>query len=99
MDSWERLPSYARPGWFPRKESSNDMAFPHPQARKDYQGDDNKPNAGGVGWKHLKRAVNVTENRNAENDVNPAKNRAFGGFFHDWFSPSPFLIRPFPAWL
>jgi len=41
------------------------------------------PNKIGVLWNFFKRTINITEYRNAEDDVNPAKNRTFGGFFHD----------------
>ena len=52
------------------------MAFPHPQSRKDHYGDDDKPSGGGVAGKLFKRTINVTEYRNTEGDVDPAKNRA-----------------------
>ena len=35
-----------------------------------------------------KRTINITEYRNAKDDVNPAKNRTFGGILHfDSFTP------------
>jgi hypothetical protein len=37
----------------------------------------------GVLWNFFKRTVDIAEDRNAENDVNPAKNRTLAGFFHD----------------
>jgi len=33
-------------------------------------------------WKLFKRTINITEYRNAEDDVNPAKNRTLGGNIH-----------------
>src|ERR1700734_1793557 len=64
-----------------RKESSNHMAFPHPQSRKNKNRNEDKASGGGVVWNLVKRAVNVTEYRNAKDEVNPAKNRtcSFGG--------------------
>jgi hypothetical protein len=59
------------------------MAFPHPQSRKEHYRNDDKPNTVGVLWKFFKRTVNIAKDRDAENDVNPAKNRTFGSFFHD----------------
>jgi hypothetical protein len=67
------------------------MALPHPQSRKDKYGKKDKPNGGGVVWDLLKRTVNIAEYWNAKDDVNPAKNRTFGGLAHDW-SLGPALI-------
>ena len=61
------------------------MAFPHPKSRKDHYRNGDVPNNGGVIWKFFKRTVNITDYWNAKDDVNPAKNRTFGGFSHDWF--------------
>jgi hypothetical protein len=61
------------------------MALPHPQSRKDDSGKEDKPSCGGVVWKFFKRTINITEYRNAKDDVNPAENRTFGGIIHDWF--------------
>ena len=66
-----------------QNKTSKDMAFPHPQSGKEHYRDDHKPNTVGVLWDFFKRTVNIAEDRNAENDVNPAKNRTLGGFFHD----------------
>lgn len=65
-----------------RNKSSNDMALPHPQSRKDKYWNEDKPNSGGVVWNLFKRTVNITEYRNAKDEVNPAKNRTFDGIFH-----------------
>src|SRR6266852_9448888 len=69
-------------GRFLRDKPSNDMAFPHPQSRKDHYRKENIPSCGGIVRKFFKRTINVTEYRNTKDDVNPAKNRAFGGIFH-----------------
>jgi hypothetical protein len=59
------------------------MALPHPKSRKEHYRNDDKPNTGGVLWNFFKRTINITEYRNAKDDVNPAKNRTFDGIFHD----------------
>src|SRR5467141_4735430 len=69
-----------------RNESSKDMAFPHPKSRKEHYRNDDKPNTGGVLWNFFKRTINITEYRNAKDDVNRAKKRTFGGIFHDYLS-------------
>ena len=61
------------------------MAFPHPQSRKDNYRKGDEPNNGGVVWKFCKRTINITEYRNAKDQVKTAKNRTFGGITHDWF--------------
>src|SRR5579859_1792180 len=66
-----------------RNESSNDMAFPHPKPRKGEYRYENKTSSWSVVWNLVKRTINITEYRNGKDDVNPAKNRTFGGFFHD----------------
>jgi hypothetical protein len=58
------------------------MAFPHPQPRKDHHWKGNIPNNWGVVWKFFKGTINVTDYRNPEDDVNPAKNRTFDGISH-----------------
>ena len=59
-------------------KSSQKMTFPHPKAGKDDHWNCDKPNNGGVVRKLLIRTVNVTNYRNAKDDVNAAKNRTFG---------------------
>jgi hypothetical protein len=58
------------------------MAFPHPKSRKDNYRKEDIPNSGGVIWNFFKRTINITDYRNAKDDVNPAKNRTFGGIIH-----------------
>jgi hypothetical protein len=70
-----------------RNKSSKDMPLPHPQSRKDHYREEHKPSCGGIVWKPFKRTINVTEYRNAKDQVNPAKNRTFGGIFHDQICP------------
>ena len=59
------------------------MAFPHPQSGKDNYRDRDEPNDGRVVRKFFKRTVNISDYRNGKDDVNPAKDRTFGGFIHD----------------
>jgi hypothetical protein len=59
------------------------MAFPHPYSRNDHYRKKDKPGSGSVAWKFFKRAVNVAEYRNSNDDVNPAKNRSYGALVHD----------------
>ena len=65
-----------------RNQSAKDMAFPHPQSRKDHCRKEDKPSCRGIVWKFFKRTINITEYRNGKDDVNPAKNRTLGGIIH-----------------
>ena len=65
------------------KESSNDVALPHPKSRKDHHRQKDKPHRRGVVWYLVKRTINITDYGNANDDVNPAKNRAYCGFSHN----------------
>jgi hypothetical protein len=56
-------------------KSSKDMAFPHPHSRKDHYRNEEKPGRSGVVRNLFKRAINITEYRYAEDDVNPANDR------------------------
>jgi hypothetical protein len=58
------------------------MAFPHPQSRKDHYRNEDKPSSGSIVWNLVKWTIDITEYRNGKDDVNPAKNRTFGGLFH-----------------
>ena len=60
------------------------MAFPHPKPGKCNYWKRDIPNNGRVVWKFLKRTINITDDRNREGEVNPAKYGTFGGFFHGW---------------
>jgi len=61
------------------------MAFPHPQSRKDHYREEDKPSWRRVVRKFFKRTINITEYRNAKDDVNAAENRTLGGFLHDLY--------------
>ena len=80
-----------------RNKSSNDVAFPHPKSRKQQHRKKDIPDTGRVVVSIRRRIINVAEYRNATDDVNPAKNRSFGRFFHHWCCPPPFTISGPPA--
>jgi hypothetical protein len=50
------------------------MAFPHPQSRKNNHRKSDIPNDRGIVWKLFEGTIDVTDYRDAEDDVNPAKN-------------------------
>jgi hypothetical protein len=79
-----------------RNQSSNDMALPHPQSRKDHYRNEEKPSWRGVTENFLKRTVDVAEDRNGKDKVNPANNRTFGGVLHDEYDllDSRFQLAP-----
>ena len=57
--------------------------MPHPKSRQDDHRNGGKSNNGGVIGNLFERTINITDDRNAENQVNPAKNRTLGGIRHD----------------
>src|ERR1700730_8184940 len=65
-----------------RNKSSKDMAFPHPQSRKDKYRNGDIPNHGCVVWKFFKRTINITGYRNAKDEVDQARNPTLGGITH-----------------
>ena len=58
------------------------MAFPHPESRQANYRNSDVPNNGSVVWELFKRTIDITDDRNAKGDVNPAKNRALGALVH-----------------
>ena len=66
------------------------MTFPHPKSRKGQQRNENKPSGSGLVWNLVKRAINIADDRNGKDDVNPAKNRTYSGLVHH----SRLLSRP-----
>src|SRR6266851_463540 len=64
-----------------RDKSSKDMAFPQPQCRNDHYRKEDKPSYGGTVWKF--QTDDITEYRDGKDNVNQAKNRTYGGIFHD----------------
>src|SRR6185369_15323065 len=67
-----------------RNKPSQGMTLPHPESGKDKYGNRDIPHHGSIVWKFFKRTVNITGYRNGKDDMNPAKNRTFGGILHDW---------------
>jgi len=52
------------------------MAFPHPESRKDHYRNEQIPSKGSVLWNLVERTIDVTNDRNANDQVNAAKNPA-----------------------
>jgi hypothetical protein len=80
------------------------MAFPHPKSRKDKYRKEDKPNQVGVLWNFFKRAINITEYRNAKDDVNRAKKPTFDALVHDRVTHPFFEVLMelgvlFPRWV
>jgi hypothetical protein len=75
--------SGSRAGRFFRDPPSNGITFPHPKARKDQDRNDEKLKNGGVRLSFRRRTINVTKDRKAKEDVNPAKNRTLGALVHE----------------
>jgi hypothetical protein len=69
------------------------MAFPHPQSRKENRRKGDIADDGSVIGKVFERAVNISDYRDAEDDVDPAQNRTFDGVAHNWFVKLSGLVR------
>ena len=65
------------------KQLSDGRAFPHPKSRKHDHGKIDKPEIRQILQRLRGRAINVTGKRKGKDDVGPAKDRTFGGVFHD----------------
>jgi hypothetical protein len=61
---------------------SNNMAFPHPKSRQDHYRNKHIPCSRRVVWNLVKRTIDVTNDRNGKDDVNPAKNRTLNALSH-----------------
>src|ERR1700733_7213751 len=59
-----------------RNKSSQEMAFPHPKSRDDNYRNEDLPNSRGVLGDFLERTIDISEDREAESDVNPAKDQS-----------------------
>src|SRR6516225_11105351 len=68
------------------------MAFPHPKARKDHYRNEDEPSREGVVWNFFEWTINIAEDRNRKDDVNPAKNRTFYALVHDFVGMRSFLL-------
>src|ERR1700733_4321625 len=73
-------------GRSPRNKSPKQMAFPHQQPGKDHKRKEDKPSRVGVLRQLFKRTVDISKNRNADDDVNPAKNQTLVHDVHASFS-------------
>jgi hypothetical protein len=72
---------------FFRKEPPKKMAFPHQQSGKEHCWKEDESSRPRVQGKLVKRAVNIAVDRDCDDDVNPAKNRA---------SDTPIHLHDFP---
>src|SRR5215469_9740088 len=68
------------------------MPLPHPEPRKENYRNEHKSRSGSIARNFVKWAVDITEYRNPEDDVNPAKNPTLGALAHD-SSPSQLSLR------
>jgi len=59
-----------------RNKSSQEMAFPHPKSRDDHYRNEDSPNGRGVLRDFFERTIDISEDRDAEDDVNPAKDQS-----------------------
>src|SRR6185369_10023658 len=63
-------------------ESSNYVAFPHPQSGEDHGRNYDVADARRVQRNLVEWAVDVADDRDRQDKVDPANDRAFGGFGH-----------------
>jgi hypothetical protein len=61
------------------------MTLPHPKSRKEHDRKEDKPGSGGVIGDLVKWAIDITDYRDAADDVNPAKDRTLCRITHDYF--------------
>src|SRR5579871_5055326 len=61
----------------PRNKSSHEMAFPHPKSRKEHDRKEYKPGQGSVVRNGVKWTVDITDDRNGADDVNPADDQPY----------------------
>jgi hypothetical protein len=59
-----------------RNKSSQEMAFPHPKSRDDDYRNEYLPNGRRVLRDFVEGTIDISEDRNAENEVNPAKDQS-----------------------
>src|SRR6478735_11197117 len=58
------------------------MTFPHPETGEKHHGKEHVAGRGRVVRKHLERAVDVADDRNGADEVDPAEDGTFGGLCH-----------------
>jgi hypothetical protein len=61
------------------------MTFLYQESRNGNYGKGDIWNDMGVVGELFERTVDITDDRNSEDDMNPAQNRALGGVSHEWF--------------
>src|SRR5215471_406697 len=85
MDScFSLLVEFSRPTWghlnlpcrIPRNQLPHGMALPHPKPRKGKHRNEDKPGQRGVIRNLFKRTINITDDRDAQDEMNPAANPA-----------------------
>src|SRR4029453_9840618 len=59
------------------------MTFPHPEPRQEHDGEEDESRRGCIVRKDLERTIDVTDDWNGTDDVNPADDQACGGVVHD----------------
>ena len=64
-------------------ESQEEVTFPHPKSGQGNCRDGDIADDGSVVGKFPERAINIADDRDAEDEVNPAKDRTLGGNIHD----------------
>src|SRR5579862_8205616 len=84
-----RSRSFSRTGSssdFPQEKPPDKMAFPHPQSRQQHDGKKHKARDRSIVRKDMKRAVNIAEDRNGEDDMDPEHDHSLGCVLHDHHS-------------
>src|SRR5262249_37835020 len=89
-------PEFGLPGTFSRtakslrrlfrKQASQNVALPHPQSCKHHDRKEDEPRRPRIVGKLFKWAVDITDDRNSEDDVNPAKNHSCCALIHRFLS-------------
>src|SRR5260221_11785144 len=74
-------------------EPSNEVALPHPQPRQQHDGKEHESGRASIIRKHLERAIDVADDGDRADDVNPADDRTQGGIFHEWWFRLSILTR------
>ncbi len=77
-------------------DDGEDNAGKHPKPRKDYHRNEDKPNSVGVLLNFRSLAINVAEDRDAEDQVNASKDQTFGGDIHDHLVKPAFCSAQLP---
>ena len=73
---WPSLLSVVPSGRLPRNQPSQQMAFPHPKTRQQHDGEEDEPGWRRVIRQHFERAIDIADDGNGADDVNPANDPA-----------------------